>query len=54
MNAFAAAAVDGREGLLQAELDALFANQNRATAGTSIAATFLEVYVRCPGEDPDS
>ena len=51
MNAFAAAAKDGREGLLQAELDALFANQNRATDGTSIAATFLQVYVRCPTEE---
>ncbi|MFT3864120.1 MAG: class I SAM-dependent methyltransferase [Solirubrobacterales bacterium] len=49
MNAFAAAAADGREGLLRAELDALFANQNRATDGTtSIAATFLLVSVSCP------
>lgn len=42
MNAAAAAA--GREGLLQAELDALFADQNRGTdGGTEIAATFLLV-----------
>jgi SAM-dependent methyltransferase len=46
MNAFAAAAADGREGLLQAELDALFADQNRARdGGTEIAATFLLVNV---------
>jgi SAM-dependent methyltransferase len=45
MNAFAAAAADGREGLLRAELDALFASQNRAVDGTSIAATFLLVNV---------
>jgi SAM-dependent methyltransferase len=46
MNAFAAAAADGREGLLQAELDALFADQNRSEdGGTEIAATFLLVNV---------
>jgi SAM-dependent methyltransferase len=46
MNAFAAAAADGREGLLQAELDALFADQNRSLdGGTEIAATFLLVNV---------
>lgn len=46
MNAFAAAAADGREGLLQAELDALFADQNRRPdGGTEIAATFLLVNV---------
>ncbi len=46
MNAFAAAAADGREDLLRAELDALFANQNRGTdGGTEIAATFLLVNV---------
>lgn len=44
MNAFAAAAADGREEMLQAELDALFANQNRAEDGrTEIPATFLLV-----------
>ena len=48
MNAFAAAAADGREGLLQAELDALFADQNRAEAGTEIAATFLQVTAKSP------
>jgi SAM-dependent methyltransferase len=51
MNAFAAAAAQGREGLLQAELDALFANENRAAHGTSIAATFLLVNVNCPTEE---
>jgi SAM-dependent methyltransferase len=46
MNAFAAAAADGREGLLRAELDALFADQNRSEdGGTEIAATFLLVNV---------
>ncbi|MBS1679158.1 MAG: class I SAM-dependent methyltransferase [Actinobacteria bacterium] len=46
MNAFAAAAADGREGLLQAELDALFADQNRGQDGhTEIPATFLLVNV---------
>jgi SAM-dependent methyltransferase len=44
MNAFAAAAADGRDGLLRAELDALFADQNRAADGrTEIPATFLLV-----------
>jgi SAM-dependent methyltransferase len=46
MNAFAAAAADGREDLLRAELDGLFADQNRGTdGGTEIAATFLLVNV---------
>jgi len=46
MNAFAAAAADGREGLLRAELDVLFADQNRSPdGGTEIAATFLLVNV---------
>ncbi|HEX4308123.1 MAG TPA: class I SAM-dependent methyltransferase [Solirubrobacterales bacterium] len=46
MNAFAAAAADGREAMLRAELDALFAAQNRAAdGGTEIAATFLLVNV---------
>jgi SAM-dependent methyltransferase len=49
MNAFAAAASDGRDGLLQAELDALFADQNRALGGgTEIPATFLLVRVTVP------
>jgi hypothetical protein len=49
MNAFAAAAADGREGLLRAEMDALFADQNRATDGTTqIAATFLLVTATKP------
>ncbi len=49
MNAFAAAVADGREGLLQAELDALFAAQNRGLGGhTEIAATFLLVKVTRP------
>jgi SAM-dependent methyltransferase len=49
MNAFAAAAADGREGLLRAELDALFADQNRSRdGGTEIAATFLLVNVTRP------
>ncbi|HEY2480560.1 MAG TPA: class I SAM-dependent methyltransferase [Solirubrobacterales bacterium] len=45
MNAFAAAAADGREAQLRADLDALFADQNRADEGTEIAATFLLVNV---------
>ncbi|HVX33880.1 MAG TPA: methyltransferase domain-containing protein [Solirubrobacterales bacterium] len=46
MNAFAAARAEGREGLLQAELDALFAAQNRSEdGGTEIGATFLLVNV---------
>lgn len=46
MNAFAAAAADGREAMLRAELDALFAEQNRSQdGGTEIAATFLLVNV---------
>jgi SAM-dependent methyltransferase len=49
MNAFAAAAADGREGLLRAELDALFADQNRSLdGGTEIAVTFLLVNVTRP------
>ena len=47
MNAFAAAAADGREDDLRAELDELFAGENRAVDGTSIAATFLLVNVLC-------
>jgi SAM-dependent methyltransferase len=47
MNAFDAAAVNGREGDLQAELEALFNAQNASTNGdaTSIPATFLRVTV---------
>ena len=44
MNAFAAAAGDGREAQLQAELAGLFEAQNRAGAGlTEIPATYLKV-----------
>jgi SAM-dependent methyltransferase len=47
MNAFAAAAADGREGELHAALEALFEEQNiSTTAGrTSIPATFARVTV---------
>jgi SAM-dependent methyltransferase len=47
MNAYAAAAADGREDDLHAELDALFNEQNEATSDeeTSITATFLRVTV---------
>jgi SAM-dependent methyltransferase len=46
MNAFAAAAADGQEALLRAELDGLFAAENRSQdGGTDIAATFLLVNV---------
>ena len=47
MNAFEAAAANGREGELHAELDALFNAQNTSgTPGaTAIPATFLEVIV---------
>ena len=46
MNAFEAAAKDGREAQLQAELAELFEAQNRAGAErTEIAATFLKVTV---------
>ena len=43
INAFAAAGSNGHEAQLRAELDALFAAQNRAAEGTEIAATFLLV-----------
>jgi hypothetical protein len=48
MNAFEAAAADGREAELQAELDALFTSQNTSPSEdlTSIPATFLRVSVR--------
>jgi hypothetical protein len=47
MNAFEAAAANGREADLQAELDALFNAQNASPNGdaTSIPATFLRVTV---------
>ena len=47
MNAYAAAAADGRESELDAELDALFNEQNTSGAedATSIPATFLRVTV---------
>ncbi len=46
MNAFEAATADGREAELQAELEALFNEQNTSDDGTSIAATFLKVTVQ--------
>jgi len=47
MNAFEAAAADGRESELQAELEALFNSQNASPTkdSTSIPATFLRVTV---------
>ena len=47
MNAFEAAAADGREADLQAELETLFNSQNASASegATSIAATFLRVTV---------
>jgi SAM-dependent methyltransferase len=46
MNAFEAASADGREADLQAELDALFHEQNTSDDATSIPATFLRVTVK--------
>jgi hypothetical protein len=46
MNAYAAAAAEGREDELHAELDALFNEQNTSSTATSIPATFLKVTVR--------
>jgi ubiquinone/menaquinone biosynthesis C-methylase UbiE len=46
MNAFEAAAADGREDDLQADLDALFEEQNTRDDATSIPATFLRVTVQ--------
>jgi len=46
MNAFAAAAADGREADLQAELEQLFNAQNKSEDATSIPATFLRVTVQ--------
>ena len=46
MNAFEAAAADGREADLQAELETLFNEQNTSDDATSIPATFLRVTVQ--------
>jgi SAM-dependent methyltransferase len=46
MNAFEAAAANGREDDLQAELDTLFNEQNTSDDATSIPATFLRVTVK--------
>jgi SAM-dependent methyltransferase len=46
MNAFQAAKGDGKEADLQAELEALFGEQNTSEDGTSIPATFLRVTVQ--------
>jgi SAM-dependent methyltransferase len=46
MNAFEAAAANGREADLQAELDTLFNEQNTSDGATSIPATFLRVTVK--------
>jgi SAM-dependent methyltransferase len=46
MNAYAAAATDGREAELHAELDALFNEQNTGSDSTSIPATYLRVTVK--------
>ncbi len=45
MNAFEAAAANGREADLQAELDTLFREQNTSADATSIPATYLRVTV---------
>jgi hypothetical protein len=45
MNAFEAAAADGREADLEAELDAVFNEKNTSDEATSIPATFLRVTV---------
>ncbi len=47
MNAYEAAAADGREADLHAELDELFNSQNTSEdeAATSITATYLRVTV---------
>jgi ubiquinone/menaquinone biosynthesis C-methylase UbiE len=46
MNAYEAAAANGREADLQAELDALFNEQNTSDEATWIPATFLRVTVQ--------
>jgi hypothetical protein len=50
MNAFEAAARQGKEGALLAELEALFESQNQSShpAATTIPATFLRVTVTVP------
>jgi SAM-dependent methyltransferase len=50
MNAYEAAAADGREAELHSELDALFNEQNTSSSddATSIPATFLKVEVSVP------
>ena len=45
MNAFAAAAKDGREAELDAQLRELFVAQNRGGERTEIPATFLKITV---------
>jgi ubiquinone/menaquinone biosynthesis C-methylase UbiE len=45
MNAFEAAAGNGRDGDLQSELETLFEEHNTSDEGTSIPATFLRVTV---------
>jgi SAM-dependent methyltransferase len=45
MNAFEAAAADGRLDELRAELEALFEEKNTSQTGTSLEATFLRVTV---------
>jgi SAM-dependent methyltransferase len=45
MNAFAAAAQNGRAADLQKELEQLFTSQNTSTRGTTVSATFLRVTV---------
>jgi SAM-dependent methyltransferase len=47
MNAFDAAAKNGRESNLQKELEELFSAQNVGKDGTEIPATFLRVEVTC-------
>jgi len=46
MNAFEAAAKNGKTDALQGELDALFTAQNKHAEATAIPATFLRVTVR--------
>jgi hypothetical protein len=46
MNAFEAAAANGREAELQAELQDLFTEQNTSDDATAIPATFLRVTVK--------
>ena len=46
MNAFEAAAKDGRANQLEAELKALFEAQNRGGESTDVPATFLKVSVK--------